>query len=354
MFKSNYSKANKILHRFAFGSQRAQIILADMEDDLYKSRIKGVEIHEPVFITGLPRAGTTTLLDLYARSGGFAAHSYRQMPFVHTPLLWNTFAKRMAGNEAPQERSHGDGIMIDVDSNEALEEMLWLAFWKKRYRGSMIEVWPQQGLPDFDAFFKQHLKKIIALTSPGARYVSKNNMNISRLPYLRRLFPDAHLVVPFRHPLQQATSLLNQHLNFLERHREDKFARDYMAALGHFDFGENLKPVNFDGWLEGTVHSPASINFWLNYWRHSYGYIMRNAPATGAQLLAYDRLCADPEPALERLSRATGISADRSLHHLHGDIRQPKDRQGQLANCDPQLLESCESLYRELLEAAPL
>ncbi len=354
MFKSNYSHANKILHRFAFASQRAQIVLADMEDDLYKSRLEGVAIDEPVFITGLPRAGTTTLLDLYARSGAFAAHSYRQMPFVHTPLLWNAFARRMAGNEAPQERSHGDGILIDVDSNEALEEMLWLAFWKKRYRYRMIEVWPEQAKPEFDAYLRQHLRKIIALSSPCMRYVSKNNLNISRLPYLRRLFPDAHLVVPFRQPLQQATSLLNQHLNFLERHREDKFARDYMAALGHFDFGENLKPVNFDGWFEHTTYAPGTINFWLSYWSHAYGYIMKNAPATGALLLAYDRLCADPAPALERLSRATSINPENDLHKLATDIRQPKDKQEQRENCDRHLLEECESLYRQLLTTAPL
>ena len=354
MFKSNYSKANKILHRFAFGSQRAQIVLSDMEDDLYKSRIKGVHITEPVFITGLPRAGTTTLLDLYARSGAFAAHSYRQMPFIHTPLLWNAFARRMAGDEAPQERSHGDGIMIDVDSNEALEEMLWLAFWRKRYNDGMIEIWPEQAKPEFDTYFRQHLRKIIALSSPGMRYVSKNNLNISRLPYLRRLFPDAHLVVPFRQPLQQATSLLNQHLNFLERHRQDKFTRDYMAALGHFDFGENLKPINFGGWFEHSALRPDTINFWLSYWSHTYRYIMENAPATGALLLAYDQLCADPAPALDRLSRATNVRPDSDLHKLHANIKQPKANQQQRDNCDQQLLEDCETLYQQLLETAPL
>lgn len=349
MFKSNYSTANKILHRFAFSSQRAQIVLSDMEDDLYKSKIQGIEIIEPVFITGLPRAGTTTLLDLFARSGAFAAHSYRQLPFVHTPMLWNAFSKRLAGDEAPQERSHGDGILIDADSNEALEEMLWLAFWKKRYRGKAIDVWPEQAKPDFDAYFKQHLRKIIALSAPEHRYVSKNNLNICRLPYLRRLFPDAHLVVPFRQPLQQATSLLNQHLNFLERHRDDKFARDYMAALGHFDFGENLKPVNFDGWFEQTAYRPDTINFWLSYWYHAYRYIANNAPATRVLLLAYDRLCADPAPALERLSRATNISPNHGLHQLHADIRQPKDKQEQRESCDRPLLEECEALYQQLL-----
>ncbi len=354
MFKSNYSNANKILHRFAFVSQRVQIILSDMEDDLYKSTIRGVEINEPVFITGLPRAGTTTLLDLYAQSGAFAAHSYRQMPFMHTPLLWNAFSKRLAGNETAQERSHGDGIMIDVDSNEALEEMLWLAFWKKRYRDEVIEVWPEQANPEFDAYFRQHLRKIIALSSADRRYVSKNNLNISRLPYLRRLFPDAHLVVPFRQPLQQATSLLNQHLNFLERHQVDKFARDYMAALGHFDFGENLKPVNFDGWFERTAYRPDSINFWLSYWLNAYRYILANATATGALLLAYDRLCADPAPALERLSKVTHIRPQNSLDRLHSDIRKPKDKQEQRGNAESQLLEACATLYQQLLEKAPL
>ena len=354
MFKSNYSTANKILHRFAFSSQRAQIVLSDMEDDLYKSKIQGIEISEPVFITGLPRAGTTTLLDLFARSGAFAAHSYRQLPFIHTPMLWSAFSKRLAGDEAAQERSHGDGILIDADSKEALEEMLWLAFWKKRYRGKAIEVWPEQAKPDFDAYFKQHLRKIIALSAPEHRYVSKNNLNICRLPYLRRLFPDAHLVVPFRQPLQQATSLLYQHLNFIDRHKDDKFARDYMAALGHFDFGDNLKPVDFGGWSGRNEYQPETINYWLSYWLHTYGYILATAPKTGALLLAYDELCANPVAALEKLSEATRVPAGASLAQLHNDIRQPKDKHEQRDNCDSQLLLACETLYQQLLDKAPL
>ena len=65
-----------------------------------------------------------------------------------------------------------------------------------------------------------HIKKIIALRSGSAgkslRYISKNNLNIARLGYLLRLFPDARIVIPFRDPIQHAASLLKQHLNVIK------------------------------------------------------------------------------------------------------------------------------------------
>jgi hypothetical protein len=90
--------------------------------------------------------------------------------------------------------------------------------------------------------------------------------------------PDATVLVPFRDPVQQAASLLLQHVRFTALHREDAFSRRYMAAIGHWDFGANLRPIDFGGWFgtrdaDGAMHLP----FWLDYWLATYRHLLEHA-----------------------------------------------------------------------------
>ena len=78
---------------------------------------------------------------------------------------------------------------------------------------------------------------------------------MARIGFLLATWPDATIIVPVREPVQHAASLLRQHGRFLEIHARDRFARDYMRGIGHFDFGANLLPVDFDGWLSAAVHT---------------------------------------------------------------------------------------------------
>ena len=48
---------------------------------------------------------------------------------------------------------------------------------------------------------------------------------------------EGKIIVPFREPVAQASSLLTQHTRFLTMHREHEFTRRYMADIGHFEFG---------------------------------------------------------------------------------------------------------------------
>ena len=62
------------------------------------------------------------------------------------------------------------------------------------------------------------------------------------------------------------------HLNFLEIHRCNRFAKSYMKGIGHFDFGDNLRPVDFDSWLDRLKHhDPREMGFWLEYWHAAIG-----------------------------------------------------------------------------------
>lgn len=71
------------------------------------------------------------------------------------------------------ERAHGDGIKIGYDSPEAFEEVIWRAFWPKKYGKDSIELWhADENMPDATEFFEKHFRKIVILRTDGAgRYV---------------------------------------------------------------------------------------------------------------------------------------------------------------------------------------
>jgi len=309
-FKNNYTFVDRALHRLAFSTRFAQLALADLESTLFGRQWQSLEWKSPIFITALPRAGTTILLEILEESGLTASHTYRDMPFILSPVLWSKFSGLFGKDIGTRERAHGDGIFVGIESPEAFEEILWLAFWKKQYGVASIRPWIQTGHIEFEEFFIEHMKKIIFLhagDNPGVRYLSKNNLNISRIPYLSRLFPQGKIIIPFRNPCSQARSLLQQHLNFLKMHLDDTFARDYMRGIGHFDFGENLKPVNINGWLDTTVYSDAnSIEFWWAYWIAAYGKLIEEQ-VDNVGFFSYEMFCKEPGHSLDQLAAFTEL-----------------------------------------------
>ena len=159
-----------------------------MEDDLFKSNLSTIKINKPVFVTALPIAGTTLLLELCVNLDEFSSHCYRDMSFILTPLLWERFSSRFRQTDVPRERAHGDGMLVSIDSPEAFEEVVWKTFWKKHYKKDRIIPWSDNNDDDFSDFLHSHLRKIVTLRSKDStssfRYISKNNLNIARIELL--------------------------------------------------------------------------------------------------------------------------------------------------------------------------
>ncbi len=330
----NFSRLEKALHRIAFASWSFQVALADIEDVAFRAELAGIEAARPVFIAGLPRSGSTLLLRLIEATGEFASYRYRDMPFLLTPMLWRRIsgASRAVG---ARERSQGDGLAIDLDSPEAFEEVIWRTFCPRRYRPDRIEAWPREVDPELAGFLARQMRKIIALRredTPGARrYLSKNNGNIARLPTIARLFPDAVIIVPFRDPLAQAQSLLRQHENFLRMHRADPFARDYMRAIGHHDFGENLRPIDFGGWLDsGAPPDFTRLQSWLDYWCAAYGALAETATEQ-TWFVSLERLCSTPAPTLAALEQILGVHPPGGMASRAAEVRGASPVAGEAA-----------------------
>lgn len=326
-----YSFLERALHRLAFSSGGVQRSLASLEDRLYARELDGVVVERPVFVTGLPRSGTTLLLELLAALPEFAVHTYRCMPFVMCPLIWEMTSRKFRRAPVTHERRHGDGMSIDFDSPEAFEEVFWKTFWPIHYRADRIETWSaNERSAEFEDFLSGQIRKLILIKRKEAagdarklRYLSKNNANIARLDLLRSMFPDCSVVIPFRHPASHVQSLLRQHSHFSHLHRQDRFALEYMEYLGHMEFGEALRPIDFDGWLKSGKELDANgQEFWWRYWLAAYGRLRQECGGSTV-LFDYDYACVAPEHSLISLANVLGLREVSALVEGASRFRAP-------------------------------
>jgi hypothetical protein len=180
---------------------RLWIALGNLETRLLSDEIGATDIVQPIYVSGVARAGSTILLETLARHQDLVSHRYRDYPPVFTPYWWNRLLERVPQREAPPtERTHRDGVAITPESPEAFEEVIWMAFFPDLHdpAGNAV-LGSRTSHPAFEAFYRDHIRKLM-LVRGGERYLSKGNYNVTRLEYLLKLFPDARFVIPVREP----------------------------------------------------------------------------------------------------------------------------------------------------------
>ena len=236
----NYSRTQKFLHDFVLSKKFINKSLFEIEKIIY---LKNIEIKDQshIFITGLPRSGTTSLLNYIYSSNQYASLTYKNMPFILSPNFSKLFNKK---NISRKERLHGDGIDYDINSPEALDEIFF---------------------NNDEEFIKNELInyiQLILLSENKDKYLSKNNLKYKRIDLIHSILPNSVFLIPIREPLQHAYSLLNQHLRFSQLQQENNFIRRYMNYLGHNEFGLNHKswnnPINY--------YDFNTIDYWLEQW----------------------------------------------------------------------------------------
>jgi hypothetical protein len=351
-YANRYGLLDRMLHRLAFATRLPQAAVADLEERVFRSSLEPVAPSAPVLITALPRGGTTILLEVLASTPTFASHTYRDMPFILCPMMWDKISRGFRRDEAPRPRAHDDGIQISPDSPEAFEEVIWMRFWPEQYRRHAIAPWTSCDRDEFVEFFSAHMRKIVALRRrekpTASRYVSKNNLNVARIPAIWDRFPSAIVVVPFREPLQHAASLLRQHRRFAELHAKDPFSKRYMAGIGHFDFGMNLKPVNFDGWLDrAEARDPFSIQFWLEYWLATYRHVLREKKIRPRLALVRGEAMRS-ENDTSRLAEAIELEDPGELRSRQGVMKHDSFHQVDASALSGETLKNARGVFEEL------
>lgn len=344
----SYGLFDRILHHVALGAAPIREMFFDLEMGMSKPDPAVIAGERHLFVAGLARAGTTMLLRQCYATGAFVSLTYRDMPFVLAPGLWGRLSKRNAKAAVAGQRAHGDGVIVDVDSPEALDEVFWKTFESKAYLRSDRLV-PMHASDETITRFRRYVAAILAAHNatateqPQNRYLSKNNNNILRLSDLARAFTNCVIVVPFRHPLTQAQSLLRQHQRFADGPGNDKFTRQYMAYLAHHEFGPGHRPFVFDDSL--PTGDPHGLTYWLDLWTNTYGWLLDHLPEQ-AVLLGYESFCDDPQGTWQALAQR----ADLPMALPHADpIRRHGDQMnGEISSLPPRTAQ----VYHALLDTA--
>jgi hypothetical protein len=310
--------------------------LGELEFDLLESRLRNVNVRAPVFVTGLARSGTTTVLTLLSQADGVATHRYRDFPFLATPLLWNGLQDWLGGDVgAATERPHRDRIRITRESPEAFEEPIWQTYFPQSHDPTRCQVLGSDVQnPEFEEFFVAHLRKILWLRG-GVRYVSKGNYNVARIGYLARVFPDARFVIPVRSPITQVSSLVRQHALFCRYAAEDRRVGRYLASAGHYEFGPQRRPINLDPERIGNIEAAwRDGDEWLGYarqWAAVYAHVetvRRENPELERRILIlrYEELCARPDYEVQRLLDFCGLADGQGrVAAAAGEVAAPEE-----------------------------
>ena len=288
--------------------------------------IAGQTVDRPIYVTGLARSGSTILLELLAAHQDVATHQYRDFPLIPIPLWWNWFLDRASREESqPVERAHKDGIAVTPESPEAMEEVLWMAFFPTCHDPAVSNVLSgQDSAPEFAGFYRDHIRKLLLLRQ-GRRYLAKGNYNVSRLGFLRKMFPDACFVVPVRDPVGHIASLIKQHKLFCAEETRDPQILDHMRRSGHFEFGLDRRPINFGDSetvqrIQALWQAGREVEGEALYWASVYGFVadlLEHDPAVAGRtlLIHYDDLCAAPDATLARLYTHCGLAVDEPTRH---------------------------------------
>lgn len=284
---SDYSALDKTLHSVVLGNPMLAGVLPGLDARLARG---AVPVTDPVYVTGLARAGTTAIMRALHGSGAFASLTYADMPFVLAPNLWARLSRAQARERRARERAHGDGVVVDFDAPEALEEVFWRSQCGRDYINNNGLV---PHVPDAEtiAAYRAWQARVCHRHGPD-RYLAKNNNMMLRLAPLAEAMPDARILVPVRDPLAQALSLRRQHRRFREA---DAFTRDYMRWLVHHEFGPDQRPFRLPGQPVPSGDTDG-LAYWLTLWLACYGHLEAAIDAAPGNVrpVIYEALGRDP------------------------------------------------------------
>ncbi len=309
--------------------------VGNAESRFFADELAPIGIDRPIYVTGLARGGTTILLEALATAPGVASHRYRDFPLVLAPLVWDRIRAHMPSSQvSAAERAHGDGIMVTPDSPEAMEEVVWMAFFDQLHATGHCHVLGSDSVnPKFDRFYRDHLRKMLHARN-GVRYVAKGNYNVTRLDYLLRLFPDARFVVPVRAPEAHIASLIKQQALFTRHCADNPRARRHLRRVGHFEFGPDRTAINTGDdavarEIETLWAAGEEVRGWALYWRSIYDFVLSRLDAGRALRAAtlvvrFEDLCASPVETLWSIASHCGLE-DPSvvLKDFAGRIQAP-------------------------------
>lgn len=279
------------------------IDIGKLETRALKSKLDTISIEAPIYVTGLARSGTTLLLNIIASHRDLTSFKYCDYYGIFTPYIAEMiFRISRVNHQQKRERAHRDGMMVNIFSPEAMEEVLWMQFFDYLHAPETSNILTEQTHhPEFETIYRSILSKLILLRK-AKRIVSKNNYNITRIPYLRKMYKDARCIIAVRHPLSHIASLMRQHeLNLV--HFSSSQHLSYLRNAGHFEFGINRIPITVSTSktheIQALWEQGRTIEGWAEYWNAIYQWtyeeiLAKDEVNSACMVMPFEELCASP------------------------------------------------------------
>jgi len=295
MSQQQYSGLDRFLHKLVLGSKVIQSTSFELQQLIAPKLPKP---DRPVFVVGMARSGTTTLLNLLFATGEFESSRYRDLPLPLFPAFWRKVHKGFHQSQSPIQRAHDDGILVSPDSPEAFEEIYWDNIGNHLSEKDLVES------------FSYYISSIAGASGPGKRYISKNNNNITRLDLLEKVCKEINgvIIIPIRDPLKTATSSLRMHQRFIAMQEEDPFVLEYMNLLGHREFGKGLQWLQVGNKPFQTSHPTTEVECWLEYWIYLHSAVAQ-VSSSHCRMVDFDAIRAAPLVNLKPMLKSCGVDS---------------------------------------------
>lgn len=320
----SYVAPNHRLFTFVRKHERLLGLWSDLENTIYSKKLSS-DVHAPIFVCGLARAGTTIVTRILNEHRDTASLVYADLPFIEAPILWSNVSKWYYGSRMPAERLHADGIKNDLHSPDAFEELIWKKHLEDYANGGFCRKLDESYRNE--PFEKEHasvIAKTIYVRGDAARYVAKGNYNLFRLRYLGKLYPDAKFIICFRNPTEQAKSLTRVHERFVALSRDRTSLPEELQLLGHFEFGPQRKCISgprkeraLEHWRNGD-NAGGYLEQWIDAYEHAV-----NAYGSDPRVcwFSHERLLEDPKRSLKKLLRHCEMNVtDTAIDELGSGI----------------------------------
>jgi hypothetical protein len=310
-------------------------VLGAVEALTLGERYRAARIDRPLYVCGIARSGTTITLEMLGSHPDSACESYRDFVMPYLPYWWRRFGPENVGlaSDEPKERLHRDGLLVTKDSPETIEEVLWQGFWPDLHderRSNVVD--ESASNPAFERFYRRHLRKLLACDPGKSRFATKNNYYVTRLGYLRKLFPDLRLFFVVRDPKTHIASLMK--LDRMFSRATEREVR-LMHALGHYEFGPGKRFVNVgdDAVIREIRRLWAArreVAAWAVYWNSVYAHVgselRKPGIAAAATVIRFEDLCERPGETIDRVIAHAELDrvgfAERRVHYL-ATLRAP-------------------------------
>ena len=297
-----FSLSERLLHNLITKNKLLNKFFFEFEKILYLNKVTQFQNNKHIFVSGLPRSGSSILTIFLHNTNKFGSLTYSDSPFLLAPNFYSNFKKKNINKFF--KRIHDDGIEISLSSPEALDNLFFLTYSN-----------------EFNLHVVDYINLILFKTTKD-RYLSKNNNIFDEFETLFRIFPNMILVVPFRDPVQQSNSLLRQHSNIKSKQKKNKFILEYMNSIGHHEFGLGYKfrrqPNKF--------HDTNNINHWIEQWYLFYlSAVNKFENNKSVYFLNYELMCED-ENYFRRFCKILDIDTQDSKNNfVNKNSYNPKD-----------------------------